>query len=168
MGVKLWTTYYSAPGRGVEYCDERICLCVCVCLSVRDHIFGTTQLIFTEFLCMLPVAGKCAGLRRRRAWVQIAATTLSGNCLRQTVHTHRAFVHQAAKLVAALLRIARVTASLADSNGSLPSGLWLMSPSGWLPRTGISCRTLCSAVEYGLPLPFYLWPYLCPPLVAYW
>jgi len=29
--------------------------------------------------------------------------------LRQTVHTHRAAVHQAAKLVANLLRVARVT-----------------------------------------------------------
>jgi len=38
---------------------------------------------------------------RRRAWVQIAAATLSGNSLRQTVHTHRASVHQAVKLVAA-------------------------------------------------------------------
>ena len=32
-------------------------------------------------------------------------------------------VHQAAKLVAALLRVARVTAALAESNGSLPPGL---------------------------------------------
>ena len=32
-------------------------------------------------------------------------------------------VHQAAKLVAALLRIARVTARLAESNDSLPPGL---------------------------------------------
>jgi len=32
-----------------------------------------------------------------------------------TVHTHRACVHQAAKLVAALLRVARVTAGLAES-----------------------------------------------------
>jgi len=56
-------------------------------------------------------------------WVQIAAVTLSGNCHRQTVHTHRASVHQAAKLVAALLRVARVTAGLAESNGSLPPGL---------------------------------------------
>ena len=55
--------------------------------------------------------------------VQIAAATLSGNSLRQTVHTHRASVHQAAKLVAALLRVARVTAGLAESNGSLPPGL---------------------------------------------
>ena len=43
--------------------------------------------------------------------------------LRQTVHTHRASVHQAAKLVAALLRVAGVTAGLAESNGSLPAGL---------------------------------------------
>ena len=48
---------------------------------------------------------------------------LSGNSLRQTVHTHCASVHQAAKLVAALLSIAGVTAGLAGSNGSLPSGL---------------------------------------------
>ena len=45
------------------------------------------------------------------------------NSLRQTVHTHRASVHQAAKLVAALLRVAEVTAGLAESNGSLPPGL---------------------------------------------
>ena len=44
--------------------------------------------------------------------VQIAVTTLSVNSLRQTVRTHRASVHQAAKLVAALLRVARVTAGL--------------------------------------------------------
>jgi len=34
--------------------------------------------------------------------VQIAVATVSGNSLRQTVHTHCASVHQAAKLVAAL------------------------------------------------------------------
>jgi len=56
-------------------------------------------------------------------WVQTAAATLSGNSLRQTVHTRRAFVHQAAKLVAALLRVAGATAGLAESNGSLPPGL---------------------------------------------
>ena len=69
------------------------------------------------------VVSQRAGLRRRRARVQIAAATLSGNSLRQTVHTHRASVHQAAKLVAALLRVAGVTAGLAESNGSLPPGL---------------------------------------------
>ena len=43
--------------------------------------------------------------------------------LDKTVLTHCASVHQAAKLVAALLRVARVTAGLAESNGSLPPGL---------------------------------------------
>jgi len=80
---------------------------------------------------------------------------LSGNSLRQTVHTHFASVHPAAKLVAALLRVAGVTAGLAESNGSLPPGLWFTSHAGWLPRTGISSRTLRSVIEYGLPLLFY-------------
>jgi len=56
------------------------------------------------------------------ARVQIAAATLSGNSLRQTVHAHRASVHQAAKLVAALLRVVK-TEDLTESNGSLPPGL---------------------------------------------
>jgi len=56
-------------------------------------------------------------------WVQIAAVTLSGNSLRQIVHTHCASVHQAAKLIAAILRVAGVTAGLAETNGRLPPGL---------------------------------------------
>jgi len=71
-----------------------------------------------------------AGLKRRRARVQIAAATLSGNSLRQTVHTHYAYVHQAAKLVPAVLRVAGVTAGMAESNGSLPPSLRLTSPAG--------------------------------------
>ena len=45
-----------------QYCDDHVCLfvclsvCLCVCLSVRDHISGTTRPIFTNFLCMLPMA----------------------------------------------------------------------------------------------------------------
>ena len=89
------------------------------------------------------------------AWVQIAAAMLSSNSLRQAVDTHRASVHQTAKLVAALLRVARATAGLAESNGSPPPGLWLVSPAGWLPRTGISSGTQCSVIEYGLPLPLF-------------
>ena len=69
-----------------------------------------------------------------------------GNSLRQTVHTHRASVHQAAKLVAALLRVAGLTAGLAESNGSLTLGLWLMLPAGWLPRTRNSSGTLRSVI----------------------
>ena len=37
---------------------------------------------------------------------------LSGNSLRQTVYTHCASVHRAAKLVAALLKVAKVTVGL--------------------------------------------------------
>ena len=97
-----------------------------------------------------------AGTARRRSvrWtarVQIAVATLSGYSLRQTVHTHCASVHQAAKLVAALLRVVGVTAGLAESNGSLPPGLWLTPPAGRLPRTGISFGTLRTVIEYGLP-----------------
>ena len=46
----------------------------------------------------------------QKARVQIAIEMLSGNSFRQTVHTHCASVHQAAKLVAALLRVAGVAA----------------------------------------------------------
>jgi len=59
----------------------------------------------------------------QKAQAQIAVATLLGNSLKQTVHTHCASVHQAAKLVAALLRVAGVTAGLVESNGSLPWGL---------------------------------------------
>ena len=52
-----------------------------------------------------------------------AEGSLTGNNLRQTVHTHRASIHQTAKLVAALLRVAGVTVGLVESNGSLPPGL---------------------------------------------
>ena len=38
------------------------------------------------------------------------------------------------------------------SNGILSPGLWLTSPAGWLPRTGISSGTLRSVIEYGLSL----------------
>jgi len=40
---------------------------------------------------------------------------MSGYSLTQTVHTHCASVHQAAKLAAALLMVAGVTAGLAES-----------------------------------------------------
>ena len=88
----------------------------------------------------------------QKARVQMAAATLSGNSLRQTVHTHRASVHQAAKLAAGLLRAARVTA-----------GAWRKVTAAYrrvydsrhlqadCARTGISSGTLRSVIEYGLP-----------------
>jgi len=68
-------------------------------------------------------SGLRAGLRRRRPGFKSQSRDVSGNSLRQTVHTHCASVQQAAKLVAALLRVAGVTAGLAESNDSLPPGL---------------------------------------------
>jgi len=76
-----------------------------VCLSDCMHIFVYKK----GWLGSWVVSMRC-----RRDWVQIAVTTFSGNSLRQTVHTHFASVHQAAKLVAALLRVVRVTAGLAE------------------------------------------------------
>jgi len=49
------------------------------------------------------------------------------------------------------LKGCEVTAGLAESSGSLPPGLWLTSPAGWLPRTGNSSGTLRSGMEYRLP-----------------
>ena len=57
-------------------------------------------------------------------------------------------------MVAVLLRVAGVTAGLAESNVSLPSGLWFTLPAGWLPRTWISSGILRLVIEYGLPSPF--------------
>ena len=87
-------------------------------------------------------------------WTHAQKGPGSNYSLRQTVHTHCASVHQPANLVAALLSFARVTAGLAESNGSLLPGLWLTSPAGWLPRTGINSGTLRLSIEYWLPLPF--------------
>jgi len=133
--------------------------------ACRRRHFPAFQLTFIVLLSLFLVSGDIVlysfwggsvaeWLACRRVRVQIAAATLLGNSLRQTVHTHRASVHQATKLVAALLRVAGVTAGLAESNGSLPPGLWVTSPAGWLPRTGISSGTLRSLIDYGLPLPF--------------
>ena len=45
--------------------------------------------------------------------------------------------------------VGKVSTGVAESNGSLPPGLWLRSPVGWLPRTGISSGTLYACFEYG-------------------
>ena len=45
--------------------------------------------------------------------------------------------------------------ALAVTNGSPQPGLWLTSPTGWLPRTRISSGTPRSLIEHGLPLPLF-------------
>ena len=84
-----------------------------------DHQFTCTvpdRCYTQEIGLMLTHAQKGLGSK-------ITGATLSSNSRRQTVYTHCTSVHQAAKLVAVLLRVARVTACLAESNGSLPPGL---------------------------------------------
>jgi len=44
----------------------------------------------------------------------------------------------------------KVTAGLAESNGSLPPGLWLMSPAGWLSRNRDQLRAQRSQSSMGL------------------
>ena len=88
--------------------------------ACRRRHFPAFQLTFIVLLSLFLVSGDIVlysfwggsvaeWLACRRVRVQIAAATLLGNSLRQTVHTHRASVHQATKLVAALLRVARLT-----------------------------------------------------------
>ena len=57
-GVQYYHRYSAPPPIGERsiVINLSVCVCVCVCLSVRDHIFGTTRPIFTNFLCMLPTA----------------------------------------------------------------------------------------------------------------
>ena len=90
------------------------------------------------------------------SWCHCHSVSLASvkSSLMQTVHTHRTSLHQAAKLIAALLRVVGVTAGLAASNGSLSPALWLTSPAGWLPRTGISSGTLRSAIGCRLSVRF--------------
>ena len=84
----------------------------------------------------------------------MAAMMLSGNSLRQTVPTHHASVHQTAKLVAALLIVARVTAGLAESNGSLPQG-YLQADQLQNPtldnRVWATFRRICDIYDFFAP-----------------
>jgi len=77
--------------------------------------------VYPMFCTVISICSYALGWHRSRVVSVLdseAAATLSGNRLRQTVHTHCASVHQAAKLVATLLRVAKVTAGLAESNSS--------------------------------------------------
>jgi len=65
---------------------------------------------------------------------RIAAATLSGNSLRQTVYTHCASVHQAAKLLAALLRTA--------SNVEITR-----NHAGWFSAGRLSARRLSASFQ---------------------
>ena len=111
----------------------------------------TPSLTLTNNLWLVSRVVSVLDSRAELPWFKLQPQRCQVTVLKQTVYTHCASVHQLAKLVAALLRAARVTVGLAESNGSLPPSLWLTLPAGWLPRTGISSGTLLLLIEYGLP-----------------
>ena len=103
-----------------------VCVCVCVraisivSLLVKLHFYFFLKSTLTDgFLGSRVVSVLDSGtvgpgfkLHPRRCWVTVLGKLLTP------------IVHQAAKLVAALLKVARVTAGLAaESNGSLLLGL---------------------------------------------
>ena len=123
--MQVWKTQVRICNGGKrKYSDLKSIL---KSLQLSSLVFSVDPLSvgLNQFTCTVP--DQCytqeIGLMRRRAWVQKSQARRLGNILRQTVYTHYTSVHQAAKLVAALLRIARVTAGLAESTGSLPPGL---------------------------------------------
>ena len=54
------------------------------------------------------------------------------------------------------LRVQIAATLLGNSLANCSRPLCLTSPAGWLPRTGISSRTVHFVIEYGLPYPFSL------------
>ena len=57
--VLAYPVLYSAPSRGVEYCDQF------VCLSVREHVSGTAGPIVTKFVVQIPCGHGSVLLWRR-------------------------------------------------------------------------------------------------------
>jgi len=68
------------------FCAESMLLGLLQPDSIKDAVTHAFTASLGSNICSF-------GLRRSRAWVQIAAATLAGNSFRQTVHTHRACVH---------------------------------------------------------------------------
>jgi len=53
----VYSLYYSAMGRGAEYCNERVCLCVCLSSCPRAYLRKYTfYLQFFYACCALPMA----------------------------------------------------------------------------------------------------------------
>ena len=106
--VRRYPDIFTASGRWKQHDVYLFCCFRCVfacsaCLSIDSHSLPFTagyfpfQLPFILNFIPIPKLGDSVALMldsSRRAWVQIAAVTLSGNMLRQTVHTNCACVHR--------------------------------------------------------------------------
>jgi len=131
---------------------------VCCCTKGTNYIIIITVWFSTGlFIFLVGVAGRRCGPRPRLSWRygSIALACMLSDCL-CAGHNREPYKNGWTDQDAVLGKSFFVTADLAESNGSLPSGLLLMSPAGWLPRTGISSGTLRSVIEYGLPFTPYL------------
>jgi len=120
-----WIQLSSAQFRWCNIKRPRCCIkCILYLtrhLAMRTEDISTTFQLVPSLRCLgslvVSVLDSGAEGQSRRCRVTVLGklfTPCASDC---------ASVHQAAKLVAALLRVARVTAGLAESNGSLPSGL---------------------------------------------
>jgi len=98
---------------------------------LQSHNFVVTQFRYISSVD-IDDSGSVAEWSEQKGPVLIVVSTLSGSSCWQTVHTHCASVHQAAKLLAALFRVARVTAGLAESDGSRKPTVGFM--------THVTCR----------------------------
>jgi len=125
-----------------ERAVKRVHVCVCVCVLLGP---GTSR---------LTVGGKCRPIRAVSMYAPLSYRTV----YLLSAHAYASVAEWLACWTQAQKdsnqRVAGVTAGLAEKNGSLPSGLWLTSPAGWLPRTRISSGTLRSVIEYRLFLSY--------------
>jgi len=57
--------FYSAPDRGAEYCNERVCLAVCVFVCRRSYLLNYIRSTFTKvFVHVMYGRGLVLGWRR--------------------------------------------------------------------------------------------------------
>ena len=106
--------YYTPLYREIDLATTAAII-VCILYWIRTELVLTDGSVAEWLACWTHAQKGLSSNRSRDA--------VSYNSLRQTVHTDHASVRQEAKLVAALLRVARVTAGLVESNGGLQPGL---------------------------------------------
>jgi len=94
----------------VSFIDCLYCIDLFSCIATS--VFNKLTYLLTGWLGSRVVSVQDSGAEGPGFKSQLRRCRVS---LRQTVHTHRTSVHQAAKLVAILLRVAGVTAGLAES-----------------------------------------------------